>query len=408
MKTHTKFKQTEIGMIPEGWEVKKVEELGKIITGKTPKTADKDNFGKDYPFITPRDMSGQKNIKDTERYLSKRGKDSVKNCLLPAKSIAVSCIGSDMGKVVMTTGESVTNQQINSVIPHSISADFIYYSLLNISDLMKNLGKQSTAVPIMNKSQFSKLKIAVPNDLLEAECSAEILSCLDSKIELNQQMNKTLEKICQALFKHWFINFEFPNEKGKPYKSSGGEMVGSDLGEIPKGWNVRKIAGVLDLAYGKGLKETERYAGSIPVYGSNGRVGWHNEPLVKGPGIVVGRKGNPGTVIWAQDSFYPIDTTFYVVPKSSVRSMYYLFYALKIQDLPSLSADSAVPGLNRSIAYMNDIIVPPPKILETFDGQVRTLFEKIQANESESALLGSIRDSLLPKLMSGQIRVPAG
>jgi len=406
-KRSTQLKETEIGMIPEVWDVRRIDQLGKVITGKTPPTVDTDNFGGNYPFVTPRDMKGQKHVFETERYLSNKGKELLKSSLLPEKSVCVSCIGSDMGKVVMTVRESITNQQINSVLP-AISPDFVYYSLLNISDKIKNLGKQSTAVPILNKTQFSEISVAIPSSDDEIKEIIKILSDLDSKIELNQQMNATLEKIGQALFKHWFIDFEFPNEEGKPYKSSGGQMVDSELGEIPKGWDVKKNGEVLELAYGKALKETGRCAGRIPVYGSNGRVGWHNEPLVKGPGIVVGRKGNPGTVIWAQDSFYPIDTTFYVVPKSLVRSMYYLFYTLKTQGLPSLSADSAVPGLNRSIVYMNDIIVPAPKILDTFDAQIRTIFEKIQADESQSALLGSIRDSLLPKLMSGQIRVPAG
>src|SRR5208337_3895841 len=99
----------------------------------------------------------------------------------------------------------------------------------------------------------------------------------------------------------------------------------------------------------------------VPVYGSNGQIGWHDERLVKGPGIIVGRKGNPGTVVWSQTDFFPIDTTFYVIPRGTA-SLHYLLYVLKSQDLPSLSADSAVPGLNRNIAYMNNILVPSAQV----------------------------------------------
>ena len=428
MKTHTKFKQTEIGMIPEDWEVKKVEELGKIITGKTPKTADKDNFGKDYPFITPRDMSGQKNIKNTERYLSKKGKDSVKNCLLPAKSIAVSCIGSDMGKVVMTTGESVTNQQINSVIPHSVSADFIYYSLLNISDLIRNLGKQSTAVPIMNKSQFSKLKIAIPNDLLEAECAAKILSDLDSKIELNQQMNKTLEAIGQALFNHWFIDFELPIEKGKPYRSSGGEMVDSELGEIPKGWQVRKVGEVIDI-FGGTTPSTKE-----PKYWEGGTIHWatpkdlseldspiliDTERKITPQGLATISSGllPAGTVLLSSRA--PIGyTAILQVPVSINQGFiamvcnhelpnYYVFSWVQyyMDVIKSVASGTTFEEVNKSNFRRLNILVPPSGPISKFSIIFGSLYEYILNNSFQSRTLVSVRDSLLPRLMSGQIRV---
>ena len=186
----SKMKQTEIGKIPEDWEVKKISQIGEVITGKTPKTVDKDNFGNDYMFITPRDMKVQKHIFETERYLSEKGKNSVKNCLIPKKSICVSCIGSDMGKVIMTTKESITNQQINSIIPE-ISADFIYYAILNISSDIKNLGKQSTAVPILNKSQFSKIEIATPSKINETEKKIK----KEFEKNYNKKMNKFNNKI---------------------------------------------------------------------------------------------------------------------------------------------------------------------------------------------------------------------
>lgn len=183
-------------------------------------------------------------------------------------------------------------------------------------------------------------------------------------------------------------------------------MINSELGEIPKNWEITSVGDVLELAYGRALKETVRQAGTISVYGSNGQIGWHNEKLVKGPGIVVGRKGNPGTVLWSETDFFPIDTTFYVVPKDTAKSLYYLFYVLKNQGLALLSADSAVPGLNRNIVYMNHILVPTPTILSQFDAITRGLFHKVQNNNEQIAILSQLRDSLLPKLMSGKIRVP--
>jgi len=252
---------------------------------------------------------------------------------------------------------------------------------------------------------FNRLTIALP-PITEQKAIAKILSDLDQKIELNRQMNATLEAIGQAIFKHWFVDFEFPNEDGKPYRSSGGEMVDSELGEVPVGWEVKTIGDILELSYGKALKESNRRPGTVPVYGSNGQVGWHDEKLVDGPGIIVGRKGNPGIVTWSHTAFYPIDTTFYVVPKGPIKSMYYLFHALRQQDLPSLGADSAVPGLNRNMAYMNCMIAPSIKTMKLFDTHLKELYTKVQSNGEQTHTLAAIRDALLPKLMSGKLRVP--
>jgi type I restriction enzyme S subunit len=134
-------------------------------------------------------------------------------------------------------------------------------------------------------------------------------------------------------------------------------------------------------------------------------VGWHDEYLVRGPGIVVGRKGNPGTVTWVPTDFFPIDTTFYVVPKQSADGMHYLFHSLRQQDLASLGADSAVPGLNRNMAYMSDVLLPPEPVIAAFEGYGCALSARLHANDVESRTLAELRDTLLPKLLSGQVRV---
>mgnify|MGYP001111154308 CR=1 FL=1 len=180
----------------------------------------------------------------------------------------------------------------------------------------------------------------------------------------------------------------------------------SELGEIPKGWEVKTIGDVVEFAYGKALKASDRKPGDVPVFGSNGQVGLHNKALVKGPGIVIGRKGNPGIVTWSYEDFFPIDTTFYVKRTRVISSLKYLFFALKTQDLPSLSADSAVPGLNRNLAYLSKILIPHEKVLTPFDGHIDPLFQMIYANEKEINTLASLRDTLLPKLISGELRIP--
>jgi type I restriction enzyme S subunit len=179
----------------------------------------------------------------------------------------------------------------------------------------------------------------------------------------------------------------------------------SELGEIPRGWEVKALGDILELTYGKALKAEDRRNGEVPVYGSNGQVGWHDERLVSGPGIVVGRKGNPGVTTWAPTDFFVIDTAFYVTCKAHCQSPHFLYHALEGQDLASLGADSAVPGLNRNLAYMSRQVLPPQSILENFESLSSSLSEREHQCNEAARTLAALRDTLLPMLISGELRV---
>jgi len=187
----------------------RLEQLGPIVTGKTPpKSIDKafDQCGT--PFITPKDMDGRKWIDATERYLSDLGLDAVKKSIVPRCSVAVSCIGSDMGKAVLVDCDSVTNQQINTILVDSEkwNPEYIYYLLTTKQQLLKDIAGGS-ATPILNKGHFGKVEIDVPSKELQDQ-AAKVLSAFDEKIRLNTQLNQTLEQIAQAIFKSWFVDFE--------------------------------------------------------------------------------------------------------------------------------------------------------------------------------------------------------
>ena len=274
-----------------------------------------------------------------------------------------------------------------------------------------------------------KFRLKIP-PLQEQKAIAHILGALDDKIELNRRMNEALEAMARALFKSWFVDFDPVRMKAEGRRRKAEKrpptdslhpssftlppslldlfpdsFEDSELGKTPKGWQVKPLGDLLELAYGRALKAEDRQEGLIPVYGSNGAVGWHNERLVKGPGIVVGRKGNPGVVKWIPCDFFPIDTTFYVIPKACCNSLYFLFHALQKHDLASLGADSAVPGLNRNLAYMNEQILPSSPVLKAFDEVVSLYLARAHEVENESQTLAMLRDTLLPKLISGELRV---
>jgi restriction endonuclease S subunit len=269
-----------------------------------------------------------------------------------------------------------------------------------------------SAVVALSRRDF--LSYPVPPPTAHRRMVIALLDLIEEKIELNRRMNETLEEMARAFFKSWFVDFDPVRAKaegrdpGLPQPLADmfpDSFEGSKLGKIPKGWEVRTLGDLLELAYGKALKAENRRDGDIPVYGSNGQVGWHDEGLVTGPGIVVGRKGNPGIATWVATDFFPIDTTFYVVPKATCRSMEFLFHVLRTHDLASLGADSAVPGLNRNLAYMSRQVLPPPHLRERFSHLASTLSQRVHQSNDESCALAALRDSLLPKLISGEIRL---
>ncbi len=175
------------------WKNVRVGELGKIITGKTPKTSISDNYGGRIPFLTPSDNMSVKYVGKTSKTLTEKGLLEVKNAILPENSVCVSCIGSDLGKAVITTCPTVTNQQINSIIVDKKSFDvsFVYYAMQILGKKMNFISKTSTAVPIVNKSSFSSYEIKCPPREDQKRIAA-VLSALDSKIECNKKINDNL------------------------------------------------------------------------------------------------------------------------------------------------------------------------------------------------------------------------
>ena len=286
---------------------------------------------------------------------------------------------------------------------------FLYYVFSSPAGLHA-LGtiRRQVAVAGITGSDLTELEIPVVPPLVEQRRIAHILGTLDDKIELNRRMNETLEEMARTLFKSWFVDFDPVRAKaagrdpGLPAHLADvfpDRLVDSELGEIPEGWEVHPLGDLLDLAYGKPLKAATRRHGPFPVMGANGRIGSHDVPLVNGPGIVVGRKGTPGVVTWVAGDFFPIDTTFHVRLKMEGIPMRFLFHALRAQQLSGLSADSAVPGLNRSAVYSRRQVVPARQAVRAFEAISALLHQRAETAMRQSTALGGTRDRLLPKLL---------
>jgi len=267
-------------------------------------------------------------------------------------------------------------------------------------DLVAN-GATST-YPSIKPTDIENLEIFLPN-IEEQRSIAAVLSSLDDKIELLREENRTLEAIAQTLFKEWFVDFNFPNKNGHPYKNSGGKMINSKLGLIPERWRTGKLGDILSLEYGKTLKEHDRSGAGFPVIGSGGIVGYHKDFLIEGPGIVVGRKGNAGCVSWIHHNFYPIDTSFFVADQLGIGQLYWHFLTLKQVDFSKVCADSAVPGLNRNIAHSMEIVIPPMQLMQLFNNSVDGIFSKQGAQSEQIDYLSKNRDTLISPLLAGDL-----
>jgi len=403
------------------WVERDIGDIADVIGGSTPSTKDPANFDGDIPWLTPKDLSGPhpRYVTRGERNISQQGLSNCSAQLLPANTVLLSS-RAPIGYVAIAANPMATNQGFRSlVVKPEYNHEYVYYWLLaNVEELERHAS--GSTFKELSGTSLKRIRLRLPAERNEQRAIAHILGTLDDKIELNRRMSETLEAMSRALFKSWFVDFEPVHAKmdgrwrkgeslpGLPahiYDLFPDRLVDAELGEIPEGWEVRKIGDLLELAYGKALKAEDRIDGNIPVYGSNGQVGWHDQKLVSGPGIVVGRKGNPGVVTWAATDFFVIDTAFYVVPKAICPSLYFLHHALQMHNLASLGADSAVPGLNRNLAYLSAQLLPALPLLDRFDAHIGTLFTRAYQCMNDIHVLATLRDTLLSKLISGELRV---
>ena len=295
--------------------------------------------------------------------------------------------------------------------------DFYYYYFTSPPGRasIRSIVEQVSAAGIRGRD-LAKLPVPMPPLETQREV-ARTLRTLDDRIELNRRMSRTLESIARAIFKSWFVDFDpvrrkmeggevgLPPDIAALFPSTFSEAA---LGAVPSGWGAGEVGDLVELCYGKSLRERDRHAGGVPVFGSNGQIGWHDQALVRGPGVVVGRKGKPGTVTWSEDDFFVIDTAFYASPKRGLGDLHHVFYTLNRLDLQSLTADSAVPGLNRTIASRTAVLIAPLEVSAAFSRIVAPIHAKVASNAREAALLAMTRDALLPELLRGELPIRRG
>jgi type I restriction enzyme S subunit len=270
------------------------------------------------------------------------------------------------------------------------NAKFLYYYLKD-----KNLNRFAggSSHPLLTQGQLNEIEVEVPNEKTQQRI-ASILSSLDDAIELNQQINKTLEEMAKAIFKEWFVDFNYPNATGK--------FQETEIGKIPVGWKLGKLNEVLEIKYGKDHKHLE--SGEIPVYGSGGIMRYADKALYEFESILIPRKGTLSNLFYINKPFWSVDTMFYTKFKLA-NSGKYLFHLLQSLNLATMNVGSAVPSLTTEVLNNILIAIPTTEVLLKFEEVVSSLFEQIEQNIEENQSLINLRDTLLPKLMKGEINI---
>lgn len=436
------YKQTEIGEIPEDWEIKR---LGDILAEKG---YIRGPFGSSLlrselkPEGVP--VYEQQHVIDSHRnfryFIDNAKLLELSRFTVKENDLLISCSGT-LGKVSIITKDDpigiisqallILRPDIQKILPHLLR--YFFTSNLGFGSLA-SLSSGSVQVNLAKREIIENLVLPLPPIDEQAEI-VRVLTTIDDKIELNKKTDKILGEIGKALFKRWFVDFEFPNDDGKPYKSSGGEMADSEIGEIPEGWEIGCLPDVAKIQKGLsysgkdlaesgscalvGLKCFERKGGfridGIKYY--NGK--FKNDHLIETGDLVVAMTdltqgaeviGNPALVPFIPNiemAVASLDVSI-LKPTSSL-SREYLYLLLNRQEsqdfLYGYTNGSTVLHLSIKGLYEFKLLVPSPKLIDMFNILVENIFFLTRKNQHENINLTALRNSLLPRLINGKLRV---
>lgn len=392
-------------------EYYKIEEICKVKGGKRiPQGCTLQEIPNAHPYIRILDMYQGRilNISEEMQYAREEYWNIIKSYIVKKGDVILAIVGNTLGMVSVIgdtlDGANLTENccKFNDLDTNKVRKLFLYYSLiapLNQKNIEKfKVGSSQPKLPIYNINQ-----LLVPKWSVEVQDKiVSILSAIDSKIENNNRINQELESMAKTIYDYWFLQFEFPNEDGKPYKSSGGKMVWNDelKREIPERWRNSSFSELLEIGNGKDHKKL--VDGNVPVYGSGGVMRTVDMPIYNGESVLIPRKGTLNNIIYVNGAFWTVDTMFYTKMKKP-NSAIFAYYSVKLYDFEKLNTGTGVPSMTSSIIYNLKVVIPPEEVLKSFDNYIQTIYKQMNKKEKENRELVSIRDFLLPLLMNGQV-----
>lgn len=317
-------------------------------------------------------------------------------------TIIIGRVGAYCGSVHMEKNSCwVSDNAIAGIVSQEKDLKFFYYLLKSLGLNSKQIGSSQ---PLITQTMLKNMVVDIELDLQKQKLISGFLDNIDQKIALNNQINEELEAMAKTLYDYWFVQFDFPDENGKPYKTSGGKMVYDDQlkREIPEGWGVENLSNFLTIKNGKDHKDLSD--GDYPVYGSGGLMRKVEDYIFEGESVLIPRKGTLNNIMYVDEKFWTVDTMFYTHMKIDYATLY-TYFSIKDIDFTKLNTGTGVPSMTASILYQLQILNPNADILKKFDELVRTTYRMIFDNHKQNQELTQLRDWLLPMLMNGQVKV---
>ena len=397
----------------------KLGSITKWTSGGTPSKKNKDFWDGRIPWISARNLKSNF-VYSSDITISELGLNNGSR-LAPVKSILLLVRGSGLFNDIpigLVEKEVAFNQDLKCIQADSetVLPEYIFYWLLGSKQLLRSiLEVTGIGAGKFDTKLLQNLEIPLPS-IEEQELIVKLCDSISRKIEINERISQLLENIAQVIFKQWFVDFEFPNEDSEPYKSSGGEMVESELGLIPKGWEVKELGEIIDIHDSKRIplskKEREKREKKYPYYGAASLMDYVDEFIFDGTyvllgedGTVVNEDGSPVLqYVWGK---FWVNNHAHVLSGKKGISTNFLYILLS-----NLNVSGAITGAvqlkinQKNLKEMKIIMPNDMKLVSHFSDIVDKSFEKIRVKRDENKNLVLLRDSLLPKLMSGEIRVP--
>lgn len=402
----------------------KIKDIGHVVTGKTPLTEVKEYYGGDIMFISPSDLHGDYLIEKSEKTITEEGLNSIGTNSIDGISVLAGCIGWNMGNVAMCNSRCATNQQINAITQFNtqmVDPRYIYYWLKGKKDYLFSIASV-TRTPILSKSIFEDIDIPIPCLGVQKKV-ANLLSNIDEKIRINNKINDYLEEMAKTIYDYWFVQFDFPDENGNPYKSSGGKMSFiDDFGLAPSDWKSGNLYDIAEFINGLACQkyrpdETEDSLPVIKIKEMHEGIS-SNTDRVKAtipPNNIV----NTGDILFSWSASLEVQRwagfksalnqhIFKVIPKENYTQSY-VYHQLKayiIKFVQLAEARKTTMGhitsdhLRRSV-----IVLPPENIICKFSKQIDSIHTEISRINKENQELYQLRNWLLPMLMNGQAAI---
>lgn len=379
------------------WIECKLSEIGDVVGGATPSTKDESNYDGEISWLTPKDLSTftERYIENGERSITEKGFNSCSTKMLPVNSILFSS-RAPIGYLAITAREMCTNQGFKSVIPNDkVDYLFLYYLLKYKKNVIEGMGTGTTFKEVSG-NVMKNIEVRIPKDKNEQKKIADILDSIDSKIENNNAINRNLLEQAKTLYKSWFIDFD----------KNGGVM--------PEDWHVGTVSEIIELHDSKRKplsgNERDKLEKIYPYYGATSIMDYVDDYLFDGIYLLLGEDGSvidsEGYPIlqYVFGKFWCNNHAHIITGKNgfSVEILYLLFSFSHVNDIVTGAVQLKISQQNLKKV---ETVIPSSSALKEFDDLIQPMFEQIRKNRIENENLTTLRDSLLPKLMSGELDV---